>query len=64
MQQNGTIKITYIPNTIGVLTHGVDLRHHGLPIGEGTPKSLVELLQEEERKRKEERKRGRKRKRG
>jgi hypothetical protein len=27
------VKMTYVPNTIGVQTHGVDLRHHGLPKG-------------------------------
>jgi hypothetical protein len=34
--------MTYVPNTIGVSTHGVDLLHHGLRIGERTPKSPME----------------------
>jgi hypothetical protein len=43
MQQNEMVKMSYVPNMIGVPTHGVDLRHHGLSIGEGTPKSPMEL---------------------
>jgi hypothetical protein len=49
------VKTTYISNIIRVPTHGVDLNHHGLPIGEGTPKSSMEPPQREERKRKKER---------
>jgi hypothetical protein len=55
VQQNETVKMMYIPNMIGVPTHGVDLRHHRLPIGEETPKSPMEPPQGEERKRKKER---------
>jgi hypothetical protein len=36
------VKMTYVPNMIAVPTHGVDLRHHGLPIGEETLKSPME----------------------
>jgi hypothetical protein len=31
------VKTTYIPNTIRIPTHGVDLWHHGLRFGERTP---------------------------
>jgi hypothetical protein len=54
--KNKTVKTTYVPNTIRVPTHGVDLMHHDLPIGERTPKSPMELPQCEERKMKKERK--------
>jgi hypothetical protein len=27
------VKMAYVPNTIGIPTHGVDLRHHGLGFG-------------------------------
>jgi hypothetical protein len=47
--------MTYVPNTIGVSTHGVDLLHHGLRICERTPKSPMEPPQGEERERKNER---------
>jgi hypothetical protein len=44
----------YVPNTIGIPTHGVDLWHHKLQIRERTPKSPMEPPQGEERKRKKE----------
>jgi hypothetical protein len=56
--KNETVKTTYVPNTIRVPTHGVDLMHHDLPIGERTPKSPMELPQCEERKMKKERDEG------
>jgi hypothetical protein len=45
----------YVPNTIRIPTHGVDLWHHGLWIGERNPKSLMEPLPSQERRRKKER---------
>jgi hypothetical protein len=53
----------YVPNTIRIPTHGVDLWHHGLQIGERNQKSPIEPPQGEESRRKkeseeEERKRG------
>jgi hypothetical protein len=48
------IKTTYVPNMIGIPTHGVDLWHHILRIGERTPKSSIKPPQGEERKRKKE----------
>jgi hypothetical protein len=49
------VKTTYIANTIGIPTHGVNLRHHGLRIGERNPKSPIDPPQGEERRRKKER---------
>jgi hypothetical protein len=46
----------YVPNTIGVSTHRVDLLHHGLQIGDKISKSPMEPPQGEERKMKKERK--------
>jgi hypothetical protein len=47
--------MTNVPNTIRVPTNIVDLWHHGLRIGERTPKTPMEPPQGEERKRKKER---------
>jgi hypothetical protein len=55
IQQNETVRMTNVPNTIGVPTHEVDLWHHEFQIGERTPKSPMEPPQGEERKRKKER---------
>jgi hypothetical protein len=43
----------YVPNMIGIPTNGVDLWHHRLRIGERNHKSLMELPQVEERRKKE-----------
>jgi hypothetical protein len=44
----------YVPNTIRIPTHGVDLWHHGLQIGERNQKSPIEPPQGEESRRKKE----------
>jgi hypothetical protein len=49
------VRMTNVPNTIRVPTNRVDLWHHGLQIGERTPKTPMEPPQGEERKRKKER---------
>jgi hypothetical protein len=36
IQQNETVKTTYVPNTIRIPTHGVDFSHQGLRFGERT----------------------------
>jgi hypothetical protein len=41
------IKMTYVPNMIGIPTNAVDLWHYGLRLGERNPKSPMELLQGE-----------------
>jgi hypothetical protein len=33
---NETVKMTYVPNTIRIPTHGVDFSHQGLEFGERT----------------------------
>jgi hypothetical protein len=48
------VKTTYVPNRIGIPTHGVDLWHHRLRIGERTHKSPMKPPQGEERRRKKE----------
>jgi hypothetical protein len=63
IQQNETVKTTYVPNTIRLPIHGVDLWHHRLQIGERSPKSSMEPPQGEEGRRKKERTTERKRKR-
>jgi hypothetical protein len=55
IQQNKTAKMIYVPNTIRILIHGVDLWHHRLRIGNRTPKSSMEPPQGEERKMEKER---------
>jgi hypothetical protein len=47
-------KMTYVSNTIGIPINRVDLCHHGLQIGERSPKSSMKLSQCEERERKKE----------
>jgi hypothetical protein len=42
--------MTYVPNTIGIPTHGVDWWHHGPRIGKRKLKSPIKLPQDEERK--------------
>jgi hypothetical protein len=54
MQQNETIKMTYLPNMIRIPTNGIDWWHHGFQIEERKLKSLMESSQDEERKRKKE----------
>jgi hypothetical protein len=49
------VKTTYVPNTIGIPTHGVDLWHHELQIGERNPKSPMKPPEGEKRRRKKER---------
>jgi hypothetical protein len=44
------IKMTFVPNMIGIPTHGVDLWRHGLQIGERNPKSSMEPPQGEKRR--------------
>jgi hypothetical protein len=56
IQQNETVKMTYVFNMIRIPTHGVDLWHHGLRIGERKPKSSMEPPQGEDMRRKKERK--------
>jgi hypothetical protein len=46
------VKTTYVPNTIGISTHGVDLWRHGLKIGERNPKSPMESSQGEKSRKK------------
>jgi hypothetical protein len=43
----------YVPNTIGIPTHGVGLWHHRPRIGERSHKSPMEPPQGEERRKKE-----------
>jgi hypothetical protein len=59
MQQNKMVKMTYVPNMIGIPTPGVDLSHHGHGIGERNSKSPMEPPQGEEVRRK---KKGRRKK--
>jgi hypothetical protein len=40
-------KKMYVPNTIGIPTHGVDLWHHGLRLAKRNPKSPMKPPQEE-----------------
>ncbi len=46
------VKTTYVPNTIRIPTHGVDLWHHGLEIGERNPKSPIKPSQGEKMRKK------------
>jgi hypothetical protein len=52
------VKMTCVPNTIRIPTHGVDLRHDGLGFGERTPNRQWShrKVKREERRRKERRK--------
>jgi hypothetical protein len=55
------VKMMYVPNTIGIPTHLVDLWHHVLRIEERNPKSPMEPPQGEEMRKKERGERKRKR---
>jgi hypothetical protein len=44
------MKITYVPNTIGILTHEADLKHHGVGF-EGRSKNRQWSRREVERER-------------
>jgi hypothetical protein len=46
------MEMTYVPNIIGIPTHGVDLWRHGLEIGERNLKSPIEPSQGEKRRKK------------
>jgi hypothetical protein len=58
IQENKTIKVTYVPNTIRISTHEVDLWHHELGFGEKTPNRQWShhKMKREEMRRKERRK--------
>jgi hypothetical protein len=47
------IKMTYVSNIIGIPINRVNLCHHGLQIGERSPKSSMKLSQCEEMRKKE-----------
>jgi hypothetical protein len=51
----------YVPNTIGIPTHGVDLWHHGLRLVKRNPKSTLEPPQGERGGGKKKERGGRKR---
>jgi hypothetical protein len=59
MSKDEMVKMTYVPNMIGILTHGVSLWHHGLRIGVRNPKSPMEPPHGEEGRRKKKEKEGR-----
>jgi hypothetical protein len=54
----------YVPNTIGIPTHGVDLWHHGLRLVKRNPKSPMEPPQGERGGERKKERGGRKRSRG
>jgi hypothetical protein len=58
IQENETVKTTYIPNTIRMPTHGVDLWHHEFGFVERTPNHQWRRrkVEREERRMKERRK--------
>jgi hypothetical protein len=49
------VKTTYVPNRIGISTHGVNLGHHRLRMEKRTQESPMEPPQGKERRRKKER---------
>jgi hypothetical protein len=57
IQENETIKTTYVPNKIRISIHEVNLWHHGLEFGERTPNHQWShhKVKREERRRKKER---------
>jgi hypothetical protein len=42
IEENETVKMRYVPKTIVISIHGVDLWHHGLRLGERNRKSPME----------------------
>jgi hypothetical protein len=53
--------MTYVPNMIGIPTHGVDLWHHRLRLAKTNPKSPMELSQGERGEGRKKERGGRKR---
>jgi hypothetical protein len=59
IQQNKTVKMTYIPNMIRVPTYGGDLGHHELHMEESVRITNEATAREERRRKKEGKKKGR-----